>query len=624
MARTIAGIARDIRTTTLSPLKPGFTIFKATAGKDAIMAHRWRPAVTAAIELDIAPDQHFRRSHPWTDVFAREVVRNHLLFTAATLFVVLFYGYHFGTFDQVIHIPALKKFADSTLYPGDAFMELRLQHYSFFWLLFVPFYRLGVLPVAMFITHLLVTYSTFWVLWALSDLLFHNRLTNLLCLVALAFPHATFGGWTVFEFSLLNRTFVLPFLLLAVILFLRRRYLLAFALLGLLYNLHAISTNFALGMILFDCLVEWRRVGWRTPIVGMIVFIIAALPVLLWKLGGPGGDFSLQPEWFSIITRGVLYNNYYLFAPYLQILLLTAGGVGAIVLFFVARRYTPPHEHDRAITIFVYALLLILLVQMVTTVWLPLTLIVEAQLIRAGVFVMIFGYLYFANYLVESLQPRLRERLDWGVLTGIFVFSLLPFIPALAHLLQQAIPTPRGRRLAMLSLVLVVFASIIFVAGQLDLWHPGIHLDGPQTPWYDVQIWARDHTPNDTIFITPPYIWSYYESDWRVFSERSTVVSLTELLDVAFAPDYTATWVHRFETLAPGALAQFSGDNPKNGAIIARAFYGLADDAILRAACQYHTSYLVIEKPHLRPFPRVYQNQQFVVYSLPYECKPPR
>src|ERR1044072_6220531 len=66
-------------------------------------------------------------------------LRKHALFFLATIAVVLIYGYSFGTFDHAVHIPGLKAFADPSLYPGDWYLNLRFQHYSYFWRLFEPF-----------------------------------------------------------------------------------------------------------------------------------------------------------------------------------------------------------------------------------------------------------------------------------------------------------------------------------------------------------------------------------------------------------------------------------------------------------------------------------------------------
>ncbi len=45
--------------------------------------------------------------------------KRHLLFIALTLVTVFINGYHYGTFDQVFHIPFLKSLADPQLFPGD-------------------------------------------------------------------------------------------------------------------------------------------------------------------------------------------------------------------------------------------------------------------------------------------------------------------------------------------------------------------------------------------------------------------------------------------------------------------------------------------------------------------------
>lgn len=573
--------------------------------------------------LDLRPTGNRSGSRLRSQLLARPILGEHMLFLAATLFVVLFYGYHFGTFDQVIHIPTLKKFADSSFYPGDQFIDLRFQHYSFFWFLFIPFYHLGILEISMFVTHLAVTFATFWALWVLSDTLFHDRLTCIISIAALALPHMTFGGWTVFEFSLLNRTFVLPFLLEAVILYLRRRYLLAFALLGLLYNLHALSVNFVLAMFLLDCVLEWRKVGWRTIILSVVFFVAAALPVLIWKLSGPSGDWGVQPEWFSIIARGMLYNNIYLLGPFPHILLATAGGCGAVALFFIARRYTPASGYNTAITHFVYALLIILAVQFLTATWLPLAIIIELEIIRAGGFVLILAYLYFANHVAQFFRRRERIGFDEILLSGAFLFSIFAFVPAIVYALQRVIASPRWRHGVTLVAFLALSAFIVIFVLPLGIWYPGTYVYGRQTPWYDAQIWARDHSPKDAVFITPPYIWWFYESEWRVFSERSDVVSLSELLEVDLAPNYASTWEQRFNAVAPGALARMAGDVFENRLLAAQAYYSLSDQDVMRVACRYRASYIVAEKPHLRSFQAIYENEQFVIYALPAKCPVP-
>jgi hypothetical protein len=548
--------------------------------------------------------------------FGRSTSYHRLLLAVATLISISFIGYHFGTFDQAIHIPFLKKYADPTLYPNDPFFDLRLTHYSYFWFFFLPFYRLGVLEPTMFVVYLAAIYTTFWALWRLSITLFGNQLAALISVIGFILPHIGFAGFSTIEFSLLNRTFVLPFLLLALDLYLRRRYVLAFLLLGLMYNIHVISVNFVLGMLLLDCALQFRRVGWRNIVLGMIVFVVAALPVLIWKMQGPPVDFGAHWEWFSIISRGMLYSLFFLLAPYPQVLLVTACGVSTVALFFLARRYAPSPSHDRTVTNFVWAALLILAVQELTAHWYPATIVVQSQIIRAGVFIIIFAYLYCAHAIAKRYQSGASGRLDFVLLVGALALSIVPFVLLVVWSFERLIASVRWRRLATALIVPATFLGTLVGVYQARLWQPGVYIFAQRSPWYDVQGWARDHTARDAVFITPPQIWWFYDLEWRVVSERSTVVTLSELLEAAFSPEYIGRWKPRFEALAPGALDQFQGDVYTNIGITARAFYSLSSDDLRRIAHQYGASYLVVEKPHRYSFPIVYENDGFTVYDL--------
>jgi hypothetical protein len=95
--------------------------------------------------------------------------KRHLLFLIATAVTMPFVGYHFGTFDEAMHIPFLKYMADPTLYPGDPMLSLHSIYYSFFWYAFIPVLRMGWLEPVLFILHCCTTYLTFWAVWELSQ-----------------------------------------------------------------------------------------------------------------------------------------------------------------------------------------------------------------------------------------------------------------------------------------------------------------------------------------------------------------------------------------------------------------------------------------------------------------------
>jgi len=572
--------------------------------------------------------QHWLES--LAETVAHSVRSRHLFFAGLTLFAVLFTGYHFGTFDQVIHIPFLQKFADPALYPNDQFLELRTQHYSFFWFFFQPFYRMGVLEIVMFIIHIIATYLTFWAFWELSQTLFHDSLTAFISVIVLAVPHLTFSAFPIIEFSLLNRTFVLPLLLWCLILYLRGHRFWACFGLGLLYNLHVVSVNFVIAMVMLNGALEIVREDLRDyararfnyrPVLALaaqlLLFILGATPVLLWKASGPPTLLSTDPAWFGDVGS-FFHHLFFLITTCPPVLLVNLSGFAMLALFGIARRHGLSPEYDRTMTHFVIAILICLLTQIVLAGVYPLTFLLQLQITRAGLFGTIFGYLYFVRYLVQRYRENSLSSFHYYWLLGATLTLTLPLATLLCWVIAQQWPNPQRRqKIVLVAMLVMVVAGGIFFAMREGLWGPGIHLYGPQNAWQEAQVWARDNTPRDALFITPPHIWGLYETEWRVFSQRSTLVTYADLLEVALVPDYIAEWRTRFDKVAPGARLRFKNYFFDNQKITAEAFYTLSGEAIQRIAAEYGAAYLVIEKPHSYDFPIVYENQEFVIYQLP-------
>jgi hypothetical protein len=539
----------------------------------------------------------------------------HLFFLGATLASILIMSYHFGTFDQSVHIPFLKAIADPSLYPNDAFVALRLEHYSYFWFFSVPFYNLGILEEALFIGHIIATYLTFWMLYELSETLFRNPLSSMFGALAFVFPHISFAGFPLIEFSLLNRTMVMPFLLLAINLYLRKKRTRAFFMLGILYNLHVVSVNFVLAMFMLDFVMEFRSIGWKKIVSSIFMFILAALPVLLWKMQDSGTEIQLEPGWFDLITRSMLMHLFYL-AGNFYVLPASISGLSAYILYLFAFRAAPARPHDKTVMVFVLATALLLLLQGIVTGWLPISIIIQFQIIRAGIFGVIFGYLYFADYLARKWHSDSVRNPGDGVLTTVFFLSTFNFVPVLVLAAQRWWSATPARIKATAFVLSVAFLGSLILAMNLHIWYPGIYIHGLENPWRAAQVWAQKNTSKDAIFITPLNKWWLDEAEWRVFSERQTVTTLSELLEAAFEPTYLAIWQPRFETIAPGAIAQFRGDFLENRQIAGQIYNNLSTPAFLAAACQYHATYLVMEKAHPRDLPLVYENAEYLIYDL--------
>jgi hypothetical protein len=292
------------------------------------------------------------------------------------------------------------------------------------------------------------------------------------------------------------------------------------------------------------------------------------------------------------------------------------SALSAYLLYLIAYRSAPPRPHDQTVMIFVLATALVVLVEGIVVTWLPISILIQFQILRTGLFAVLFGYLYFADYLAQKWTSNNGREPGSAVVLGTFFLSTFTFITLLVFAAQKWwSATPKRLKTTAIILPLAFIASLLFAA-YINFWHPGIYIYGFNDPWRDVQEWAKKNTPKDAIFITPLDKWWLYQTDWRVFSERQTVTTLSEILEASFEPDYMSIWQPRFETLAPGAIAQFNGNLLENQRITAQAYNNLSTTAILSAACQYHAGFIVTEQGHPRDLLQVYENTEYTVYDV--------
>jgi hypothetical protein len=311
----------------------------------------------------------------------------------------------------------------------------------------------------------------------------------------------------------------------------------------------------------------------------------------------------------------MLGSIYYMFSDQPNILVSTLSGIGTLLLFLTGRRANAS-PHDRVMTNFVYAIGVVVVVQIITTYLLPITIILQMQILRVAFYLLIFAYLYFGSVLARCYQESCLSKPGLGVQLGAFIMLPVPLVTWIIWAARRWIGRWYWTQVAAAVFVIVAMGAIMILARKADAWHPGLYIYGPRTPWVDVQLWARQHTPVEAKFITPPHIFSEYVPDWRVFSERSTVVTLPELAEVPFYPGYLPDWRARFEAVAPGAIDCFNYNRFVTTVYTAEAFYSLSSEDVRAIAQRYHASYLVVEKPSLRDFPVAYENAAFVVYNL--------
>jgi hypothetical protein len=553
----------------------------------------------------------------WITVLNKSLWKRLLFFFGLTILAVFINGYHFGTFDQVFHIPFLKSWMNPSLYPGDAFVSLRQYYFSYFWYLLMPFYKAGLLEPAMFVIHLLITWLTFWAAWEVCEHLFHNQVANVLLSFALAVPHLGFPGFQIIEFSLLNRTFTIPFLLFGILLYLRQQYLPAFILVGFMFDIHLVYAGFVLAMFGVDILLSLKSMAWRKMIPAFLAFAILVLPLFIRKAGvSQGFDLTLRPDMVYLESMSMGYNVYYPIGPQPYVWLGTLQGVACLVLIAISMKSRPANPDDRKFRHFILAALLLISLGSIASYWLPVTFLVQLQLIRVGVFLLIFAYLYASAFFADQILSNRSESLKTWIPALALIFILIPILPLLFYWISRLLK-PKILRIVVFPLLLIVILMQIILAAHGHYLAPGFHIYGPKSDWTETQIWARQNTPMDARFITPPYEYWQYEADWRVFSERSTLATIPEIEVLHLNPNYTDGFVERFSMIAPGVLNNLDGDYNHTLANTKYAFLSLSDTDFLQIAKRENCTYLVLPNEKKSSFEPVYSNASYSIYSIP-------
>jgi hypothetical protein len=160
----------------------------------------------------------------------------------------------------------------------------------------------------------------------------------------------------------------------------------------------------------------------------------------------------------------------------------------------------------------------------------------------------------------------------------------------------------------------IIFSTIF--SYQNSIWKPTIRIYPEKTNYYQAQIWAKNNTPLNAHFITPPYAWGMYDPEWRVFSERSTIVVLSDTLEMAFNPSYSPIWKGRFNDIIPNALSKFTFNYFENNKLVRDIYLSLSPERISFLGEKYKVDYFVTENIVTYPFPIVYKNTGYSIYSL--------
>lgn len=123
--------------------------------------------------------------------------------------------------------------------------------------------------------------------------------------------------------------------------------------------------------------------------------------------------------------------------------------------------------------------------------------------------------------------------------------------------------------------------------------------------WQLLCNWIKEHTPEDTVFITPPY-----KEDFRLRAERAIVVDFKSF---AFQEKDAQEWRERLFNLTSHIAYQKRGNRYQEMRL---GYTSLSEQAFMELAKKYRADFVVMEKPNHLEFPTVYENSSYILYRV--------
>jgi hypothetical protein len=482
-----------------------------------------------------------------------------LAFTLASALGVNPYAYGIG--DDRITIPFLKAFANPRLYAGDYLMEQRRYYYTYLWDALGLLYRSGIRLETLYLaTYLLALFGTFLAFYLIGIALFRDRRVAVLSLVFLLLSQTSLAAVNTIEPALNTRGAALPLLLFAILAFLDGKVLRAFALVGIAYLVHPLTTHYYLAMLVVATITRWKWAGLRRLVAPLLAFLAIASPILIWRLTDAPSSLHLlsaDPLWLEALR---IRSPHHMF-PFTWGWRSLVHALASLFLLWVGWHCSDPAADDRhQVTVsFGGTIIVACVAGVVFSEWWPMGINLMLQPARSFAFFDLLAMLYTAKVLY-------RRAVDGRWLTGLVMLvpiavwigsadvdrfrlylemSLIGVCCGVAFAFRG--DRPEGSRFVVVaSLLACLVGATCAVHDRLQDDPEGFSFNNAQEPdWLDVQRWARANTDVHDRFIVPPYD----QDEFRVESERSIYVDWEDGGLMNANPTFGAEWLRRLRRI---------------------------------------------------------------------------
>lgn len=509
--------------------------------------------------------------------------------------------YHYGMWNHFFSLPWLYHMAQPELFPQDLLVQQSSAVASFFHPLLLSFHQLSGLPWPILFLgfYLLSITAFFWALQRLGQFLFGQERAGLMVMVAASLAYPVIADIFLWDSLLMERVMALPLLLWSLYAALRGHYRAMGLLQGLAFALHPLSATF---FTLASGIALLCSRGWIPRLLQAAgLFLLLALPVVYFQSRASQEPlFAISADWLTVME---LRNAHHAFPSAYPLGQWLKSAVLLLAYFPLVQFSGLKTGLRRYFHGFAGVILLFLLAgYLFTMVW-PVKLVIVFQFFRSFKFLHFLFILLWGGLIATRPRPiiillglALALQFVYGEWAKtVAAFFLLTTVAFAARLLAR-----KWLYLAAAAAYLLISLGALFLRG-FPRWDRGSQ---PES-WYAAQYWVRDHTPENSLIITPPQT-----PGFRVESRRSVYVSWFEGTRSFFNESYARQWWQRLQSLGtthPQSLPQQYRQNTA---------------ADFRRVAQPHTPkheaiYVLTYRQHQLDLTTVYKNKDWALYRLP-------
>jgi hypothetical protein len=476
--------------------------------------------------------------------------------------------------DQAVQIPVIDSYADPSLFPGDFLLEVRASYVTLFYPALGYLSRAIPLEPLMLALYVLASAATLAGVCALTVAIFREPLAGMVAALLWMAYWPNPGGDFIHSPFVTHTTFAAALQVWALVLFFRRRPLLAAVVLGVAANINAMTSFFVAVMWGMALLADPHRSLKQIARIYALLLVFA-LPVLIWRLALPFTEASLD-EFVDIVRLRLWYAVFpFSFSP-----LLWAGFGAMLLLWRLSWCAGRPAQH-RQILAMVGGITLLCVVGIVFAEIVPVEFIIELQLVRSTWLINLLILTYVAHMLAHLLESSDARRR--GIAFALLLAFVLPRLVIEFFPPGQPTPYPLVIDLdtpwidahgvlvaAILAVALVALLGAVYVlrretsAGTFGWFAAGLiglalsafipaALPAAQQrttdDWRAALVWIEANTTPDAYFLTPPEYDGFrmvarrgYVGDWKdgtvgIFHNGWAIEWYERMLDLGFDPE---------------------------------------------------------------------------------------